>query len=104
MLKTGVAVAVINEQDGIVGLGNNSNKRLQAHAPMPTEDLSIRAALAEILGPQITGGKVNKSSIAAKTAGTEDGMSVDHYNEYRGNGSTTDGWPSKDLWISFADM
>lgn len=49
-------------------------------------------------------GKVTVPGIAVPTVNNQDGILIDYYTQYNGNGSTEDGWPAKDRWISFMDM
>ena len=47
---------------------------------------------------------VTESGIAVPSVNNKDGILVDYYTQYNGNGSTDEGWPAKDKWISFMDM
>ena len=75
-------------------------------APMPviSDEISLIASVDHILSPRATGGKVSNSAIAQKTINNQDGVLVDYYKQYNGNGSVAHGWPPKTSWISFMDM
>ncbi len=49
-------------------------------------------------------GTVTDSGIAVPFVNNQDGILIDYYRQYNGNGSTDGGWPAKDKWISFMDM
>ena len=54
-----------------------------------------------------TGEYVNNNAIANFNAdNTRDGIGSgeDRYTMYYGTGSTSDGWPAKDRWVSFENM
>ena len=51
-----------------------------------------------------SGGKVTVDGIAVTSINNHDGVLIDYYQPYSGNGSTDGGWPAKDKWISFMDM
>ena len=95
VLNTAVAVATINNQDG------TSIQGPRLPSPVPTQ---LPDHLADALRPQKTDGKVNNSAVAVTTIGNEEGVHEDYYIEYKGDGTTTDGWPAKTSWVSFADM
>ena len=70
--------------------------------PVPMEDdVSL---LEDVLETRATGGKVSNTAIQTKTINNQDGILVDYYKQYNGNGSTAQGWPAKTSWISFQDM
>lgn len=78
-------------------------------APVPvsneiSNEISIIAGVDHILEARATGGKVSNSAIAQKTINNQDGVLVDYYKQYNGNGSVAQGWPPKTSWISFMDM
>ena len=50
------------------------------------------------------GGHVTNKGIAVPSINNDDGIRIDYYQQYNGNGSTDGGWPAKDKWISFRDM
>ena len=50
------------------------------------------------------GGHVTNKGIAVPSIDNDDGIRIDYYQQYNGNGSTDGGWPAKDNWISFRDM
>lgn len=90
--STGVAAALIDDQDAI------TNGGFRSCSPAPTP------IVADVQSPQKTGGKVKESSVAVKTIDNDDGVRGDYYTQYSGNGSIADGWPPKSLWISFTEM
>ena len=49
-------------------------------------------------------GHVTNKGIAVPSVDNDDGIRIDYYQQYNGNGSTDGGWPEKDKWISFRDM
>ncbi|RAO67263.1 uncharacterized protein BHQ10_003275 [Talaromyces amestolkiae] len=53
-----------------------------------------------------TGETVTASGLAVTTINDEDGIGagVDSYTFYQGDGTTADGWPSTDDWVSFSEM
>lgn len=74
-------------------------------APVPvSNEISILTGVDHILETRATGGKVSNSAIAQKTINNQDGILVDYYKQYNGNGSVAQGWPPKTSWISFMDM
>lgn len=92
-----VAVTSNNDQDGIP-----MHKQAQHH-----NSLSRIAAYHYHNKTQKTdpsGGKVTDSGIAVPSVNNKDGILIDYYTPYNGNGSTDGGWPAKDKWISFMDM
>ena len=115
-----IAVTTINDFDGVTlqsGAVLDRSKHSIA-AGFPTDNIDgvfagyrapspIRAAVsvvAHALYPRSTGGKVNDSDIAVTQVNNADGIQIDKYIKYRGNGSTKAGWPDKSAWISFTDM
>lgn len=98
--KTGVAVISNNDpEDNHV----HTNHRYHVTST-PSKSITQGPLLAHAYRPQETGGQVNKSSAAVTSIDNEDGVLVDYYNQYKGNGSTDDGWPEKSSWISFQDL
>ena len=95
MTKTGVALAPTDCKDC------TENQYPSLPGPMPTV---MPAYLADVLRPQATDGMVSKSAIAVQTSGSEGGVRVDYYTQYKGTGSIAEGWPSKMSWLSFTDM
>ena len=92
-----VAVTSINDQDGlpvhIQSQRHSSFQRFEAyHYPNKTK------------GTDRGGGKVTDSGLGVPTVNNQDGVLIDYYTPYNGNGSTDEGWPAKDKWISFLDM
>lgn len=101
--NTGVAVASIDNYDGIVVQDNFRSNGGRLAGAVPSKTMAITSVLAAA-GPQETGGKVEKSRIAVTSINNEDGLLVDHYKQYDGNGTIEEGWPEKEDWISFTDM
>lgn len=70
--------------------------------------VAVPSSLEDVLGkpiePRATGGTVSNSAIAVTTINNLDGILVDYYKQYTGNGSIAAGWPAKTSWISFMDM
>lgn len=70
--------------------------------------IAVPSSLEDVLGnhvePRATGGTVSNSAIAVTTINNLDGILVDYYKQYNGNGSIAAGWPTRTSWISFMDM
>jgi len=98
--KAVVAVASIDKQEDDT-VQDNDRYRV---APEPSKSITIGPILADVRLPQETGGKVSISSAAVTSINNEDGVLVDYYTQYNGNGSPNDGWPKKSSWISFQDL
>ena len=64
----------------------------------------LQNVLGNLFEPRSTGGKVTNSAIAVKTINNQDGILVDYYKQYNGDGSIAAGWPAKTSWVSFMDM
>ena len=47
---------------------------------------------------------MSNTAIAQKIINNHDGVLVDYYKQYNGDGSVAQGWPAKSSWISFMDM
>lgn len=85
-----LAVTAVNDQDG-----RRVHGQTQRHS-------QVSNIVTKTTKP--VGGTVTKSAIAVSSVNNHDGTLIDYYTQYNGNGSTADGWPSKDRWISFMDM
>ena len=92
-----VAVTSINNQDGLPvhnqiqdGSSVSRIKAYQSHNQSQTTDPS--------------GGQVTNDGLAVPIVDNHDGILIDYYTPYNGNGSIDAGWPAKDRWISFMDM
>jgi hypothetical protein len=57
-----------------------------------------------MLETRATGGKVSNTAIQVNSINNLDGVLVDYYKQYNGDGSTAHGWPPKSSWLSFQDM
>ena len=100
-----VAVTSINDQDGLV---------MQNENLLPSSVSRIEAYLRQNRTQSVdsdsdsdsdsSGGKVTVDGIAVTSINNHDGVLIDYYQQYSGNGSTDGGWPPKDKWISFMDM
>lgn len=93
-----VAVASISDQNGIILVDIN---------PSPYSNSSTVKALQPQLqkaGPGTGDGKVIVPGIAVTSVNNSDGVMIDYYTQYTGNGSIAAGWPQIDKWISFVDM
>lgn len=91
-----VAVTSINDQDGLHvhhALLHGAFPRLEAHRYRNKTKTADSG-----------GGQVTDSGIAVPSVNNQDGILIDYYAQYNGNGSTDDGWPPKEKWISFRDM
>lgn len=92
-----VAVTSINEQDG-----------LPRHNPAQHQSSVSRIKAYhhqnKTLSTNPSGGKVTNDALAVPIVNNQDGILIDYYTPYSGNGSTDDGWPAKEKWISFMDM
>ncbi|KAL6712790.1 hypothetical protein ACLMJK_009631 [Lecanora helva] len=87
--------ASIDSQRATGTLGRN----LQSPTPTPMSPF-----IGHMLRPQATDGQVSNSAIAVTMNSNDDGIHLDHYNQYMGDGSIAAGWPAKESWISFPDM
>ena len=87
----------INDQDGLP-----MHIQAQRHSSLSRIEASRYHNKTQTTDPG--GGKVTDGGIAVPTVNDQDGILIDYYRQYNGNGSTDDGWPSKDKWISFMDM
>ena len=102
-----VAVTSINDQDGLA---------LQNEKQLPSSVSHIETYLQHNRTQSVdsdsdsnpdsdsTGGKVTVDGIAVTSINNHDGVLIDYYQQYSGDGSTDGGWPAKDKWISFMDM
>ena len=100
-----VAVTSINDQDGLV---------MQNENLLPSSVSRIEAYLRQNRTQSVdsdsdpdsdsSGGKVTVDGIAVTSINNHDGVLIDYYQQYSGNGSTDGGWPAKEKWISFMDM
>lgn len=92
-----VAVTSINDQDG-----RPMRNQAQHHSSLSRIEAYRYHNKTQTTNPGE--GQVTDSGIAVPTVNNHDGILIDYYTQYNGNGSTDDGWPSKDKWISFMDM
>lgn len=92
-----VAVTSINDQDGVP-----VHNQPQHHSSVLRIETYRSHNKTQSTAPGR--GRVIDSDIAVPTVDNQDGILIDYYTQYNGNGSTDDGWPSKDKWISFMDM
>ncbi|CAF9915366.1 MAG: hypothetical protein ALECFALPRED_010125 [Alectoria fallacina] len=92
-----VAVIAINDQDGVP-----MHNQPQHHSNVLRIETYRSHKKTQSTAPGR--GRVIDSGIAVPTVDNQDGILIDYYTQYNGNGSTDDGWPSKDKWISFMDM
>ena len=92
-----VAVTSINDQDGLP-----MHNQAQRHSSLSRFQAYRYHNTTRDSDP--SGGKVTDSGIAVSSINNHDGVLIDYYTPYNGNGSTDDGWPAKDKWISFMDM
>ena len=108
-----IAVTSIDDHDGL---------RVHYHAQLPgefprigphyrpqnrTEKADPEKADPEKADPEKEDpneGHVTNKGIAVPSVDNDDGIRIDYYQQYNGNGSTDGGWPEKDKWISFRDM
>ena len=106
-----VAVTSINDQDGLA---------LQNEKQLPSSVSRIESYLQHNKTQSLesdsdsdpdsdsdsdsTGGKVTVDGIGVTSINNLDGVLIDYYQQYSGDGSTDGGWPAKDKWISFMDM
>ena len=67
--------------------------------------LSLPSNFQNVLGisvePRVIGGRETNSAVAVTS---RDGMVVDYYKQYNGNGSIAAGWPPMTSWVPFMDM
>ncbi|KAM0258020.1 hypothetical protein ACHAQJ_004063 [Trichoderma viride] len=76
-------------------------------AAFPSSLSSLPASDSVNIAARTTGGNVTLEALARFDNGNVyDGVGngTDAYTLYLGNGTTAAGWPSKDSWVSFADM
>ncbi|KAM0804669.1 hypothetical protein BDR22DRAFT_878779 [Usnea florida] len=102
-----VAVTSINDQDGLVLQNENqlpsSVSRIEAYL-QHNKTQSVDSDSNSDSDSDPSGGKVTVDGIAVTSINNHDGVLIDYYQQYSGNGSTDGGWPAKDKWISFMDM
>ena len=105
-----VAVTSINDQDGLVMQDENqlpsSVSRIEAYLHQNrTQSVDSDSNGEKVsVDSDSSGGKVTNDGIAVTSINNHDGVLIDYYTQYSGNGSTDGGWPAKDKWISFMDM
>ena len=92
-----VAVTSVDDQDGLA-----KHNQAQHHSGLSRFQAYRYHNTTRNSDPG--GGKVTDSGIAVSSINNQDGVLIDYYTPYNGNGSTDDGWPAKDKWISFMDM
>ena len=92
-----VAVTSINDKDGLP-----MHDQAQRHTRLSRIKASHYHNTTQSTDPG--GGKVTDPGIAVPSVNNQDGILIDYYTQYNGNGSIHDGWPPKHKWISFMDM
>lgn len=92
-----VAVTSINNQDGLP-------VHNQAQDDSSVSRIQVYQSYNKTQSADPSGGKVTNDGLAVPTVDNHDGILIDYYTPYHGNGSTDAGWPAKDKWISFMDM
>lgn len=92
-----VAVTSVNDQDGLP-----MHNQAQRHSSLSRIEAYRYHNTTQTTDPG--GGKVTNSGIGVPSVNNLDGILIDYYTQYSGNGSTDHGWPAKDKWISFMDM
>lgn len=92
-----VAVTSIRDQDGL-----RMHNQAERHSSISRIEAYRYRNKTQTTDP--SRGKVTDSGIAVPSINNQDGILIDYYTQYSGNGSTDDGWPAKDKWISFMDM
>ena len=92
-----VAVTSINNQDGLP-------VHNQAQDDSSVSPIQAYQHYNKTQATDPSGGKVTNDGLAVPAVNNHDGILIDYYTPYNGNGSTDAGWPAKDKWISFMDM
>jgi hypothetical protein len=63
--------------------------------------LDVNVSEKRAVGGRVSNGKLSRTD----NAKVNDGVAgSDTYKMYSGSGSTSDGWPSRDKWVSFESM
>ena len=92
-----VAVTSINDQDGL-----RAPDHPQRHGAFSRLEAHRYHNKTKTTDPG--GDKVMDKGIAVPSVNNQDGILIDYYTQYNGSGSTDDGWPAKEKWVSFMDM
>ena len=65
---------------------------------------NVQNVLGNSVEPRVIGERVANSAVTVTSINNRDGMVVDYYKQYNGNGSIAAGWPPMTSWVSFMEM